>query len=323
MQMPSPHRQTGAATMAYSSVQPQPDAPESFNQPKRFLADVKNLDLQKIIWQTKRKALHTQPDGVEVRILFYDDSMFGKTYIEDITHQKSPFRYRNTYNEKGDLIFKRVFFYDTLLYDICEFINEKCKPRNSYPYSPGMNPAIPITHTRTAVLNETEIDLYDVSVIKQVYFSSQGKKHYCRIRTDFDESLADAESGKLLFRRRILTGYETVASIPGELVSPESNAYLKSEKMLERSLGRGDSITQVYRKVDTRDTERFYEVFVENARDEKSTDRTLASFLLDHTKEKILYRCKAYRYILQPGGMPFVEFWDEYEQHLKMIDAEK
>ena len=319
-----PPHQTGAATMPYSPAQLQPDAPEYFNQPELFLADVKNLDLQEIVWQSNIEALHTRPDGVQVRIMDDDDMILGKTtYIEDITHPKSPFRYRNTYDEKGNLLFKRVFFYESLLYDICEFKDEKCTPRNSFPYSPGMNPVIPITHTRTAILKETGIDLYDTVGIKQVSFSSQGNKHYCYVSTHSNESLADAETGKILFQRRIIAGHESSASIPGEPVSPESSAYIRSEKMLRNSMKSGDRVYQVYRKVGTKDTERFYEVFVTNSDDEKSTNRTLASFLLDHKKEKIIYRCKASLYFIQPGGMPYVEFGDEYKQHLKMAEIEE
>jgi hypothetical protein len=41
---------------------------ERYNQPELFLADVKNLDLQQIIWKSGNRAVFTRPDGVEVRI---------------------------------------------------------------------------------------------------------------------------------------------------------------------------------------------------------------------------------------------------------------
>jgi hypothetical protein len=319
-----PPQHTGTAIMTHSSEQSQPDAPEHFNQPELFLAEVKNLDVQNITWLSKTDTFFTQPNGVVVSIWIHNNKELGKTYIEDITHPKSPFSYKSTYDGNGSLLFKRTFFYGSLFNDVCEYKDGKCTPKNLPPYSHGIKPVIPITHTRAVILKETGIDLYDTSTIRKASFLSRDNKHYCYIHTmSSDEILLDAETGKILFQRHIISGHETDASFPGEPMGQESSAYKKSEKMLKKSMKEGEGIYQVYRKVDTKDTERFYEVFVGDSSIHRQSEQQLVSFLLDLKKEKILYQCNASHPFMAPGGLPFVQFLDEYQQYLKMREAEE
>ena len=310
-------------TMAQDTEQLQPDAPEYFSQPELFLTDMKNLDLQKIVWQFKTRTFLTRPDSVGAIITIYDNKQLGRIYAEDISHPSSPFSYRNTYDEKGALILKHVNFYGSLLYDTHECKDGKCTPSPS-KYEAGMNPVIPMEHTRAMILKEAGIDLYDTSTVKRASFFSQDNKYYCYMITIYsDESLFDAETGKVLYQRHILSGEESRASVSGEMMNRESIAYKKSEKMLKKTMKEGDRVYLIFRKTDTKDTERFYEVFVANSSDRMSRSRSLISFLLDHKKEKILYQCKASLPFMAIEGMPFVEFWEEYQQHLKMIEAEE
>lgn len=291
---------------------------EHFNQPELFLADVRNLDLRKIPWYSKISALYTRQDGAEVRIMISND----KGYIEDITHPKSPFSYRNNYNEKGDLTFKRASFYGILLYGVYECKNEKCALSTSSEYHPGMKPGVSIEHTRAVLLKETGIDLYDTSTVKRATFFSQDNKHYCYVHTlSSIETLFDAETGKALYRRNILDTDESMASMPGDWEEERSPAYIKSEKIIKDFMKEGDSVYGVFRKIDTRDQARFYEIFI--AKPSDTSRIPLVSFLLDHKKRKVIYQLETYMYRMSPEGMPYVDFWNEYEQHLKILEAEE
>jgi hypothetical protein len=309
-------QQLGATIM----TQYRSDALEQFNQPERFLADAQNLNLLKIVWHSNIEAAYTRLDGARVSIIIWDGES-GKThYIEDITHPKSPFKYRNAYNEKGDLVHKSIEFYGIALYDDYDCKAGKCVPSTSS--EPGMKPIIPMEHTRAVLLKEAGFDLYDTSKIKRATLSSQDNKHYCYVRTFASvETLYDAETAKVLYRRNIFDGYESTSSIPGDWEEERSPAYIKSEKMVKNLMNEGDSVYAVFNKTDTRDRDRFYEIFI--AKSTKYNTIPLVSFLLDHKKNRIIYQFETKMYFMSPEGMPYTEFWNEYEQHLKMLEAEE
>ena len=301
---------------------------ETFNQPDQFLADVKNLDTQQFVWHPYLDKIFTRPDGVEVRIMSEDNEISGKIYTEDLIYQNSPFEYRNTYNQKGDLIFKQIQFYGRLFYGIYECKDEKCILSKSYSRISSMQPVIPLEQTRAAFLKETGIDLYDATKIRRAHpFGPQ--LFYVLTYYDDNEIAFDAKTGKVVYRREISYGDEAQVNFIGELEPEGSHAYIKSEAMVKKFMTGENKIHRVYRKVNAKEPDRFYEVFVVTPKvlPERFSPLTesspLVSFLLDHKKEKILYRFETTLPLMSPSGMPFINFSVEYTQHLKMLEAQE
>ena len=318
--------------MTHTTEQTQSDSLEVFNRPDHFLAEMKNLDPQQFVWHPRLEERFTQPDGVEVRIMSDDNEISGKIYTEDLIYPNSPFEYRNVYNQKGDMIFKQIRFYGELLYGIYECRDEKCMLSKSYSRIPSMQPVIPLGQTRTAFLKETGIDLYDTSKIKEINFFADivPQSYYILMEEPrFTELFVDARTGKIIYRRKILSGDESQASIPGEWEPEKSPAYIKSAEMVKKFMSEGDQIYQVYRKTNTKEPDRFYEVFVltptpipKNVSPHNASS-PLVSFLLDHKKEKILYRFETVLPLISIEGRPFVDISTEYKQHLKMLEAQE
>ena len=133
------------------------------------------------------------------------------------------------------------------------------------------------------------------------------------ITTSDREMLIDPETGEILYER----GYSfCTETIPGVREEPGSAAYLKSERIVNMKWGQG--VYGVFRKYGSRDKNRFYEIFVE-----KSDRSALVSFLLDHKKNKILHRFKTGFPNPAADVLFHVGLWDEYQQYLKMIEAEE
>jgi hypothetical protein len=135
------------------------------------------------------------------------------------------------------------------------------------------------------------------------------------------EMLIDAETGKVLYERNILLGLEGSATVPGAAEMPGSDAYRKSEKMVRKHMENDQTVYNVYKKSGGQDPNRFYEILLKKPYSPLGTP--LVSFLLDHKKEKILYRYEMYLSDWAIEGLPFVKLWDEYQQHLKMREAEE
>ena len=324
--------QTGATIMTHTSSG---QFLEAFNQPELFLTDVKNLDTQQIVWDRHFEKRFTRPDGVEAWIMSNDDRTFGKIYTEDLTYPNSPFRYRNVYNEKGYLIRKFIDFYNVPLYGIYDCADGKCVPAKVEKYT-AMQPVIPLERTRAAFLKEIGVDLYDASRVRDVglYSASsiESQPYYVRIGRPVgmnDEMLVDAETGKIIYRRNIFCEDEGQRSFAGELEPEGSHAYIKSEAMVKKFMTKKDELYQVYKKANAKEPGRFYEALVITHIEMISDDgviaddlsRPIVSFLLDHKKEKILYRFEAK--LSFERSEPFVDLLTEYRQHLKMLEAQE
>jgi hypothetical protein len=300
---------------------------ERYNQPELFLVDTNNLNVQQIVWKYKDKeAVFTRPDGVEVRIMKGNNSVMGNRgmhYMEDMTYPASPYSYRNTYDENGILLYKSIRFYGSDFYSIYECKDGKCVILSS-PYNKVKNPLFPIGQTRKALRKEVGIDLYDTSVINRaVYFTDDKFKPYYELtmRGLKREMLVDAETGKALYERGFLPGIEANATVPGTAEMEESPAYLKSEELVKKHIENDQTVFRVYKKHGTRDRNRFYEILLKKPYTPSGIP--LVSFLLDHKTEKILYRYEMRLPKWPIGGLPYVPLWDEYQQHLKMREAEE
>jgi hypothetical protein len=312
-----PH--SGANTMSHTPEQAA--FLERFNQPELFLADVKNLNVQ----QSEREAVFTRPDGVEVHIWRHDKIMGkkGNYYIEDMTHPESPYSYHSTYNENGIPIYRTTRFYGTDLYRY-ECKDGKCVT-SSFSNDSFINPLIPIAQTRAMLRKETGIDLYDRSIISRADYNYNDDKTMSyfllimrRLRR---EMLIDAATGKVLYEREFVPSREGSGSNPGTEEMEGSAAYVKSVKIVKKLMEKDQTVYGVYKKRGTRDPDRFYEILLQKQQ-LKNLSISIVSFLLDHEKGKILYRCET-TIRLMGIHMPYIEFWDEYQQHLKMREAEE
>lgn len=275
-----------------------------YNQPEFFLTDAKNLDLRQIVWESDR--VFTRPDGVGVRIKTVDSMMgkVGKYYLEDLTHSESPYDYRNIYDENGVLLYKTIKFYGEELFGLYECKDGKCAISSS-PYNTAPTPIIPIEQTREALRKKTRIDLYDKSGITQAHYFTDDKSKPYYILTIYGhyKMLIDAETGKVIYKNGSMFEIWDI---------PES-ARFKSEQIIKKHMEKDQTVYYIHRKQNTWNPDRFYEVFVKNP------DASLISFFLDHKKEKILYRSEAMLY----QNSPYVQIWDEYQQYLKMREAEE
>jgi hypothetical protein len=317
----SPH--TGANTMSHTSEQT--TFLERFNQPELFLVDVKNLDVQQIVWNSGiNESVFTRPDRVKVRIMTENSlpGTQGKHYLEDLTYPASPYSYRNIYDENGTLLHKAISFYGEYN-TVADCKDGKCMVSSS-PNDRIKNPIIPIAQTRAMLQKEKGIDLYDTSIIDLVdYFTDEKSRPYYRLamRGPDREMLIDAVTGKVLYEREYISTIEGNASIPGTDEMEGSAAYLKSAKIVKKFMEKNQRGYMVYKKHGTRDQNRFYEIHLYkplgSGRDQ------IVSFLLDHKKEKVLYRCETTIRPIVGIGIPYITLWDEYQQHLKMREAEE
>jgi hypothetical protein len=309
-----PH--TGARTMSHTPEQVA--FLERFNQPELFLADAKNLDLQQIVWEIREKeAVFTRSDGVKVRIMKDDGYVMekkGMYYLEDLTYPASPYAYTNIYDEHGILLYKFICFYGA------DFSKHECKDGKCVMISP---PRIPITQARAMLQKETGIDLYDKSIVSRADYLTDGKTIFYFVLTMRNlrrEMLIDATTGKELYKREFIPSIEGSGSIPGKVEMEGSAAYLKSVKIVKKLMEKNQTVYEVYKKHSTRDPDRFYEILLQKPFTE--VDIPIVSLLLDHKKEKVLYRCET---AIRHRGihLPYIELLDEYQQHLKMREAEE
>jgi hypothetical protein len=314
---------TGANTMSHISEQT--TFLERYNQPELFLADVKNLNVQQIVWNSGiDESVFTRPDRVKVRIMTENSlpGTQGKHYLEDLTYLASPYSYRNIYDENGTLLHKAISFYGEYN-TVADCKDGKCVISSS-PNDRIKNPIIPIAQTRAMLQNEKGIDLYDTSIISRAhYFTDEKSRPYYMLtmRGPDREMLIDAATGKELYTREYLHTFEGDASNPGTAEMEGSAAYLKSVKIVKKLMEKDQRGYRVYKKHGTQDPNRFYEIHLYKPLGSEGIP--IVSFLLDHKKEKVLYRCETTIYPVIGIGIPYIELWDEYQQHLKMREAEE
>jgi hypothetical protein len=322
--------QTGASAMMHSSEQTQVKTLEYFNQSGHFLSDVNDLNFQQIEWKSDQRGFYKRPDGEETEI--YKNSSadhqkeLGKIHYAEIhSRSDSPFFYENVYDEKGRLRYKYIYFYmATYGPYICR--EGKCA------HSDYSIKAVPIEQTRAAFLKESGIDLYDISSILNVdiyYNTPEDDIQRYSVLTGDEEFLVDAETGKILFRRKVWLTEHGMESFPGEPMQKKSRAYLKSEAIAKEFIDNEDLII-VYEK-NARDKNRFYLIVIfKHVRVTKTyeDEQPIVLFLLDHKKNKILLRIDtSYLYSANlyntMTSRPYFDLLYEYRQYKKIKEAEE
>jgi uncharacterized membrane protein YkoI len=301
---------------------------ERYNQPELFLADVKNLNVQQIAWTNRREseAAYTRPDGVEVRIDKRDDDYVIKKkglHYEYLNYSASPYYYRNIYDETGILLYKEISFYNHFLG------RYECKDGKCAVTPLQYNMITEVEQTRAALRKETGIDLYDKSLLRNVHHITNKPYYVLMVHEVHHEMVIDAQTGKVLYERGTFVDDETLPStnmVPGTIEVPESAAYLKSTNIVKEHMKENQAVYSVYKKDSARYPNRFYEVIVTKPPNKPYAIMIIASqfvsFLLDHKTGKILYQCEMSILTRNDPGPPYIWVWDEYQQYVKMREAE-
>ena len=178
----------------------------------------------------------------------------------------------------------------------------------------------PLEKTRAAMLKELGIDLLDTSQVDSAWFTEDGKDGRPQmLAVEFKKghalALVDPETGKIIFESR-----------PGEWMQDEKDpAYKGVENLVRKKVSKDALIYGIFRKVRAKGRNRFFEAFIRKPGqgELKSTYIELTAYLFDLKTGKILYQVDSSAAPVIVSPIPQIGLIDEYEQHLKMLEAEK